>query len=273
MAISAPADKRFRRARVKPVRKRNRRGLGWRAFQVGLLLAGIGYAGYRTAVLVEHAAILHIDRIVVSGNARLTTGEVVALLDGLKGRNILTADLAEWRLRLLTSSWVRDATFRRMLPATVEVDITERHPLGIGRIDDDLYLVDSDGVVIDEYGPAYGDVDLPLIRGFVGSDRPDSRDVNAPRAALAARMLSALSRRDMAARVSEVDVSDRNNAAVILEGDTALIKLGRERFSERLQSYLELASSLRERVPDIDYVDLRFDERVYVRAVDAASRP
>jgi cell division septal protein FtsQ len=86
-------------------------------------------------------------------------------------------------------------------------------------------------------------------------------------------MLSALSRRDMAARVSEVDVSDRNNAAVILEGDTALIKLGRERFSERLQSYLELASSLRERVPDIDYVDLRFDERVYVRAVDAASRP
>ena len=48
------------------------------------------------------------------------------------------------------------------------------------------------------------------------------------------------------------------------DGDTTLIRLGNERFVERLQSYYELAPALRERVPDIDYVDLRFDERVYV---------
>ena len=38
-----------------------------------------------------------------------------------------------------------------------------------------------------------------------------------------------------------------------------------EKFLERLQSYLELAPALRERVPEIDYVDLRFGTRVYVR--------
>ena len=48
--------------------------------------------------------------------------------------------------------------------------------------------------------------------------------------------------------------------------DTALIRVGDEQFVERLQSYLDLAPALRERVPDIDYVDLRFDERVYVAA-------
>ena len=51
---------------------------------------------------------------------------------------------------------------------------------------------------------------------------------------------------------------------VLLDGDPTLIRLGNERFVERLQSYLELAPALRERVPAIDYVDLRFDERVYV---------
>jgi cell division septal protein FtsQ len=52
---------------------------------------------------------------------------------------------------------------------------------------------------------------------------------------------------------------------VLLEGDPTLIRLGHERFVERLQSYHELAPALREQVPTIDYVDLRFDKRLYVR--------
>ena len=48
---------------------------------------------------------------------------------------------------------------------------------------------------------------------------------------------------------------------------------GNERFVERLQSYYELAPALRERVPDIDYVDLRFDERVYVRPAREGRSP
>ena len=48
-----------------------------------------------------------------------------------------------------------------------------------------------------------------------------------------------------------------------IEIDT--VHLGTEKFIERVQSYIDLIPALRERVPEIDYVDLRFDERVYVR--------
>jgi hypothetical protein len=34
------------------------------------------------------------------------------------------------------------------------------------------------------------------------------------------------------------------------------------RFLQRLQSYLDLSAALRARVPDIDDVDLRFDDRI-----------
>ena len=75
----------------------------------------------------------------------------------------------------------------------------------------------------------------------------------------------------MAEQISQIDVSDSRNAVVLLEGDPTLLRLGSERFVERLQSYLEIAPALRERVPAMDYVDLRFDERVYVKpAKDAA---
>ena len=50
-----------------------------------------------------------------------------------------------------------------------------------------------------------------------------------------------------------------------MASSTALIRIGEERFVERIQSYIDLKPTLRERVPSIDYVDLRFDERVYVR--------
>ena len=55
------------------------------------------------------------------------------------------------------------------------------------------------------------------------------------------------------------------NAQLLLKDDTAYVRLGEERFVERVQSYLDIAGVLREQIPDIDYVDLRFDERVYVR--------
>ena len=60
-------------------------------------------------------------------------------------------------------------------------------------------------------------------------------------------------------------MTDLHNASVILSGDPAVMQLGDDQFVQRLQAYLDLAPTLRERVPDIDYVDLRFDDRIYVR--------
>ena len=76
----------------------------------------------------------------------------------------------------------------------------------------------------------------------------------------------------MARRVSQIDVTDVHNASVILSGDSAVIYVGEDQFLQRLQSYVELAPTLRARVPDIDYVDLRFDERIYVRPTGKPGR-
>ena len=72
-------------------------------------------------------------------------------------------------------------------------------------------------------------------------------------------------RPDLAGRLSQIDVSDPRDAVVILKGDTALVRIGEDRFADRIQSYIDLKPALQDRVPSIDYVDLRFDERVYVR--------
>jgi cell division septal protein FtsQ len=214
---------------------------------------------------IAAASTLQIGHLQVRGQHRLSTGEVLSLIDGLRGQNILAVKLDDWQQKLLSSPWVESATIRRVLPATLEITVREREPMGIGRIGSAMYLIDATGVIVDEYGPAYADIDLPIIDGLRASPR-DGGIIDVPRAEFAARVLGALSARpDIAKRVSQLDVSDLHDAVAILDGDAALLRLGDTDFVARLQQYIDLAPALRERLAAIDYVDLRFDERLYVR--------
>lgn len=270
--VAAPTDRRFKRSHVKPSGKRSSRlRHAWATARVVGFLALTGYAAWRGMSLVATAPMLQVSRITVTGNERLSAGEVQALLEGLHGRNIVGLGLDEWQERLLASPWVEHATLRRVLPSTVEVSVRERRPIAIGRIGNGLFLVDANGVVVDEYGPAYADIDLPIVDGLAAK-KGAGDEVDEARAALAARLLAALAERpDMAKRVSQIDVSDSRDAIVMLEGDTTLLRLGDSDFVERLQQYIDLGDALRERVAAIDYVDLRFRERVYVKPVKGAA--
>ena len=269
--ISAPADKRFRRAHIKPARRRGK----WRGFirpvvKYGVLVLVAVYGAYRGGGALMHARLLQVERIAVRGTERLSTGEVLAVLSGMRGENIVSTDLAAWRLRLLSSPWVRDAALRRLLPSTVEVVVSERQPVGVARIAGRLYLVDERAVIIDEYGPQYADFDVPIIDGLTPHGEAAGGRADAARAELAARLIASVgSRPEIARRISQVDVSDLHNAAVILSGDPAVLYVGEDRFLPRLQAYVDLAEALRERVEEIDYVDLRFGDRIYVRPVGA----
>ena len=271
-ALAARTDKRFRRAHLKPSRRNvGWTSLRWRLGRWALALTAAGYAAHALTTAVVDARMLQVSRIVVHGNERLSNGEVLALLSGLRGQSILATDLDAWREHLLSSPWVEDASLRRVLPSTIHVVLAERMPLGIARFGSQLYLVDEQGSIVDEYGPHYAEFDLPIIDGLTTSSAKGDAPIDRARAALAVRVLAAIDKRNLAGRISQVDVTDARNAAVILDGDSALIRLGDRDFFEHLQSYLELAPALRERVPEIDYVDLRFDQRVYVRPATRAN--
>ena len=273
MPVAAPSDRRFRRAHVTPSRRKSWHPSGSTVARIAAVVVLVVFGLYRIGALVLAADALRVVRITVHGNERMSKGEVLALLDGLRGRSMVTADLESWRQKLLNSPWVADAAIRRVLPGTLTVAISERKPMGIGRIRDALYLVDQQGAIIDEYGPNYAELDLPIIDGLGAAPSAGSTLVDSTRAALAERVLTELHQRpDLAARVSQIDVADPRDAVVILKGDTALVRIGEDRFVDRIQSYIDLQPALRDRVPSIDYVDLRFDERVYVRPLGSGPK-
>jgi cell division protein FtsQ len=274
MSVKAATEKNFRRARVKPGKRRgSKRRVPWRAVRVAVVGVLVTYAVYRVCDLVVSASALQVQHISVHGNSKMSAGEIRALADGIRGKSILTADLSAYRRRLLASPWVADVGLRRVLPSTIEVFVSEREPMGLCRLQKQLYLVDRSGVVIDEFGPQYAQFDLPIIDGLVRPPSSGQPAIDERRAEFAARVLDGIApRRDLARSISQIDVTDLHDAVVLIEGDTALLHLGEDRFLERLQSYVDVAPTLRDRVHDIDYVDLRFKDRVYVRPVGGAHK-
>jgi cell division septal protein FtsQ len=262
--VAAPADRRFLRAGMRPARTRVWFATwrwAWRFVVVAALgLAVVAWLGY----LLLRAPVLQVDRIVIHGQVRVPLSDLEARMADARGQSLAFVDLEAYRLRIVESPWVRRATIRRVLPATLDVRIVEREPLVVARLGGQLYLVDADGIIIDGFGPRYREFDLPIVDGLraPGADGPA---IDAARLSLVRRLWDDLGgRAELRQRVSQIDVSDPRNAVVLLAGEPARLHVGDTDFLARLGRYEEAASHAASEFGPIDYYDLRFD-RLFVK--------
>jgi len=285
MAVKAPADKRFKRGRVKTPRKTARR---WTALfrplvKWTLVLGILGYTTVRALALVTESPALRISHVAVQGLRHLSASEVRSRVRTLEGTNIVRADLEAARRRLLGSPWIADATLRRQLPATIEIAIEERQPVALARFArGGLQLIAEDGMVLGPVGAAQAGLDLPIADGLTpvpgrslsgpGLGVGIPARVDPERAGLIGRLVESLRQADgLLALVSEVDVTDVEDAVVLLGDDPARVHLGHEDFARRVRAYRDLAPTVLQHVDAIDSADVRYDGRVFVRP--ARGRP
>lgn len=263
--VPIPADRRFRRAETPPVRRRRHgrifsvvRGL----VVIAALAVAAAYGGRR---LLESDMFL-VDDITVRGTSRLTVAEVEALLAGVRNENVFLVDFEHYRQQVMTSSWVEQVALSRVLPATLVVDVVERTPVAVARLNQYLYLVDRTGTIIDDYRADYASYDLPIVDGLFDQGTAGGDLVDRERMVLTAGLLDELaSRPDLADRLSQVDVSNVRDVAVMIDDDTAWLYLGQAEYVQRLERYLDIRPALLDRFGSIDYADLKFDGRIYVR--------
>jgi cell division protein FtsQ len=270
--VAAPADRRFRRSDLLPDRRRRFARTLWGSTRwilaPALFLLLLVWGTQRLM-----ASDLFLVKVIqLRGNSQLSAGDVEVLLEGLRGQNVFDVDLERYRQRMTDSSWVERAALSRVLPSTIVVDVIERTPMALARVGSRLYLVDRTGNIVDEHGPAYHEFDLPTVDGLLTAAKDGTPAADPDRVALAVALMTGLDgRADLGARLSQIDVSNPRDAVVMFDDDPAWLHLGDERFVDRLERYLELRPTFREKFGAVDYVDLQFDERVYVRGLGQRS--
>ena len=218
------------------------------------LIAGAVWA-YRHTQSDERFAVRTIE---VVGAVHTPRGALDVITQRYVGLNLFQIDIARVQQDLGGLGWVRRIDIEKNLPDTLRIKITERVPVALARMGDQLRYVDEEGVAFAQLSPRVGDPDLPLISDASGSELV--------RTVTLLRDLRARDR-ELYSRISEVwpipprgfALYDRQLGAVVYanEDDVAA-------------KWRNLYAVLRaENNPRIEYADLRFADRVIVKPLES----
>ncbi len=100
----------------------------------------------------------------VQGIRRMDSQPVYEIALDQRSTAMPLVDVSGIRERLLQYGWVKDARVSRRLPDTLVIDIVERQPAALWQHEQQLSLIDAEGVVLDRV-PISAMPDLPLLIG------------------------------------------------------------------------------------------------------------
>jgi cell division protein FtsQ len=211
-----------------------------------------GFSGY--LYKLSASAGMKLDLVTFKGDKYIGQAELVEDLGLFDGVPILALDLDKLREKIKTRNWVKDAQIQRKLPSKLEISIVERVPIAIWQHKQKLHLIDDEGVVLTDLDSADG-LPFPLIVGEGANLR--AKDIFAE----LAREKLLYNRVEAAIMVNERrwNITFMNGISVMMPEanfDEAWKKLNRLQMEKRVLDR------------DIQSIDLRMPDRVYIQTKD-----
>jgi len=233
-----------------------------------VLAAGLGWSGARMIRALETSPRFGLQRIQVVGARMSPRDEIARDLESLRGQNVLSLDLRAVAARVEAHRWVLRASVKRLLPRGLRIELTERTPMALARVDGSVRVVDETGAEIGLADPGAG-LDLPVLKGL---DRLQGEPL---RRALArgADVLRRLRRAqpEWAGEISEIRLARADRIEIVTSGAGPRVWLDPEEVERNLGAYLALRAELDSRVTAVDYVDLRWKDRISVKPLNETS--
>ena len=204
-----------------------------------------------------------IDEIVVNeeGNYSLWDGGA-RLKELYVGRNIFDVNPKDLEIMIKQEApQLKTVVVRRVMPNKLEMDITPRMPIAFIDSGHKDIIIDAEGVVLSQTGPAK---DLPQVKGirFFFSRPSVGERINNAILSRALMLLESLRQKGLseAFPVKYVDVSDRNNIQLNIIGIT--VKMGSGGFPDNINRLKEILEDPKVDTSDIEYIDLRFEKAI-----------
>ncbi len=240
-----------------------------------ILLGGLAASAYILKTWLGSDSRFRISgagNIQASGLTEVSRAEMLPVFGEDIGRNVFFVPLNERRKQLEEIPWVERATVMRLLPDQILISIVERKPVAFARHGEQFGLVDAKGVLLTMPAAmmAQRHYSFPTVSGI---DVHDSAAARKQRMAVYQRLVSELDANGQhtSGQISEVDLSDPEDARVILEDDpNTLLHFGQDQFMERYLRYKAHIAEWRHQYPDLTGVDLRYEQQVVLQRASGA---
>jgi cell division septal protein FtsQ len=203
-----------------------------------------------------------IKEIIVSGNYYLDRDDIIGSINIKNGDQLLNVQFKDVDDKLGKNPWIKEVSLKKQLPGTLLINIEEAVPKALLRIKRKLYLIDSEGRILERIK---GDsmLFLPVIK--------DIRPKNEKGISEALKLVDVLMKRDIFADRESVEIG-LETYGLTMKIDGEFIKVGYGKYSEKYDMWIELEPEIRKKSVPIKYVDLRFKDSVIVKPLKRAKK-
>jgi cell division protein FtsQ len=230
---------------------------------VVVFLALITVAG--GAYLLEGAfkSAFVVRSVVFSGNTRLSDDEL-RTFSGLKGgENLLTLSSRALAGKMAESRWIESVSIRKELPNRIILKINEARPFALLDMKGRLFLVDDRGTMLEKLKESTVPF-LPVISGNPFREKEAFSE--------AIRLAMAIKDTGISAQKDHVEIIAHKPEELAANLDGILVKIGAGDYEEKLARLIQVENEIRKRQIPVDYIDLRFANKVVVKPVNEVIR-
>ena len=201
--------------------------------------------------------------IVFAGNTHLSDDELKSLAGLKEGEDLLTLSNREIYGRIMKSPWIRSAMIRKELPGRLRITVTESEPFALLDMKGHIFIVDDRGELLEELkgNPIPF---LPVITGNPFLKKGVFLD--------AIGLAKAIKKTGLLGEKDHVDIIARKAEDISVNLDGTLVKVGVGDYVEKLRRLMGLEGDIKKRGIPVDYIDLRFANKVIVKTEQVGDR-
>ncbi|MCS7203530.1 MAG: FtsQ-type POTRA domain-containing protein [Thermodesulfovibrio sp.] len=199
---------------------------------------------------------LTIKNISVIGNKNLTEEEIKNLINIKEGSSAILPFPKTIYERLKQSAWIKEATIRKDLNGVLTIYIIEANPLAILQIENKAYLIDDQGVILEELREISNEgVFLPVIKDIDPFKNKETLTE-------AINLLVFLNKNKIINSDQKIKVEGKFPEDITLYIDSFSIIVGKGDFERKFTKFRVVNEEIQKRQLKVKYIDLRFPDRV-----------
>jgi cell division protein FtsQ len=218
------------------------------------IVVAIGYYAWAAA-----APAFVVNKISFIGNVRLTDEELKNLAGVKVGDNLLALSTRNIFSKVSASPWIVSAAVRKEFPGRLHILVKETEPFALLDSKGHLFIIDEKGSMLEEIKESSMPF-LPIISGNpFGKKEVFFESINLVRAIKETGLMS---------RKNHIEVIAHKLEEIAVNLDGMVVKVGKGEYREKLARLMDLEEDIRSRGIPVDYIDLRFENKVVVKPVN-----
>jgi len=198
---------------------------------------------------------LDIKNVYISCENQDIKNDVQNTIEDYTFGNILLFDSKNLQEIIESFTRVKNVIIRKIFPLSLNISIEERKPFAVLR-KEFLFVIDTEGVIVNRLETH--NIPLPLL-----FDENNFKDYYREKIDLASACLEKMTPEERQ-NIEILDLSENLNVKVKTRDSFTWLILGKNRFEKKFRRFLAEKTYL-ERYGDLEYVDLRFQDRFFIK--------